>query len=236
MKPALILTSYVLTYVDACSMTVYQHCNYGTEMADLTDVGRYVYNSDFSNDAISSWKAYSNQGEHCAFYLCNGDETMPQYKCHYESATDGETTMESCATTVGMNDVISTIIIGQESADCLVYFFEDDNYGGSQSGPMGVGSYTLAQLYARGVNNDDISSIKVVAAAGVDCHIELYEGDNFSDNSQGRAVIPIPSASVETEHAFTLSELQSYGFQNDALSSMVVTTDTGVYVQSILLY
>eukprot|EP01084_Bolivina_argentea_P167261 290325_1 len=221
--------TFVLTYVwrtDACSMEIYSHCDYQLPQWYLPDNGLYIYGNDFQNDVISSFKAHSNADENCAFYLCNSglDSSSLQYgnECYYDSATDGETPQLPCATTIGMNDVISSILIREESPVCQVELFSADLYGGKFAGPLGIGRYTLAQLLSRGVTNDDISSMKVTAAAGVSCVIELYEADNFA-NTHGRAVIPIPRNTKRTEHKFSLATLKRYGFVNDALSSMVVT-------------
>ena len=59
-----------------------------------------------------------------------------------------------------------------------VSVFQDCNYGGSGIA-LPVGSYTLAQLNARGIANDWISSVKVQSGY----QIRLYQNDNFTGTS-----------------------------------------------------
>src|SRR5690606_7852343 len=56
--------------------------------------------------------------------------------------------------------------------------YKDCNYGGYAAG-LSAGDYTLGQLNAKGVLNDDISSIKV--NSGYD--VQLFENDNFGGAS-----------------------------------------------------
>lgn len=68
----------------------------------------------------------------------------------------------------------SYAITGSVSATTAATVYKDCNYGGYAVG-LTVGSYTLSQLQARGVVNDDISSLKV--ASGYEAI--LYKDDNF---------------------------------------------------------
>jgi beta-glucanase (GH16 family) len=56
-----------------------------------------------------------------------------------------------------------------------VYIYQDANYGG-RSASLGLGNYNLASLQAKGVRNDDLSSIKVPWGYKV----TMYADDNFS--------------------------------------------------------
>ena len=60
-----------------------------------------------------------------------------------------------------------------------VTFYQDYNYGGSASQALRAGSYTTAQLAAKGMPNDWASSVKVPSGYTV----ILYAGDNFSGTS-----------------------------------------------------
>ncbi|MFA0814030.1 carbohydrate-binding protein [Microbulbifer epialgicus] len=80
--------------------------------------------------------------------------------------------------------------------------YQDCKYGGYAVG-LDVGSYTLSQLRAKGLNNDDISS--VVVQPGY--RVIMYQNDNFS----GTAVIKSADVSCLTGEGF-----------NDQLSSIVV--------------
>ncbi|PSL30667.1 T9SS type A sorting domain-containing protein [Chitinophaga ginsengisoli] len=72
----------------------------------------------------------------------------------------------------------SYAITGSVSATTAATVYKDCNYGGYAVG-LTVGSYTLSQLQARGVVNDDISSLKV--ASGYEAI--LYKDDNFSGDA-----------------------------------------------------
>ncbi len=209
--------------VDGCKIEIFAACNYGQKMNTFTGPARKSHVSDFSNDVISSWKMYSNQGEKCAFYLFNGNENLHQYGTWYYSVSDGASQSVSCAVDIGANDVISTIIIREEKLDCKVELFAADLFGGGSYSSFGFGQYTLAQLKSHGVPNDVISSMKVTSYPNIDCVVELYEADQFNTN-YGKAVIPIPrDTKTIKEHYFNLQQLKAYGFKNDALSSMIVT-------------
>lgn len=84
------------------------------------------------------------------------------------------------------------------------------DYGG-YSVSLPVGSYTLGQLQARGIANDDISSLRVQAGHS----ITLYQNDNFSGNS-------ITKSGDD-------NCLVNEGF-NDSASSIVVTAGGGVNI------
>jgi len=60
----------------------------------------------------------------------------------------------------------------------LVTVYKDCNYGGF-SGGLSVGDYTTSQLNALGVQNNDVSSLRVTEGYKA----ILYDGDNFTGNS-----------------------------------------------------
>lgn len=60
-----------------------------------------------------------------------------------------------------------------------VIFYQDPNYSGGMGQPLQLGTYTLAQLAAKGVGNDWASSVKVPPGRTV----MLYADDNFSGTS-----------------------------------------------------
>ena len=57
-----------------------------------------------------------------------------------------------------------------------VTFYADYNYGGSASQALGVGSYTISQLAAKGMPNDWASSVKVPSGYT----LKMYADDNFT--------------------------------------------------------
>lgn len=84
-----------------------------------------------------------------------------------------------------------------------VTFYSNINYGGTAV-TLGVGSYTMDQMIAAGIKNDDISSIKVPAGYTV----TVYENRNFTG----------------TALTFTsdISNLLDYNF-NDTLSAVIIS-------------
>lgn len=70
------------------------------------------------------------------------------------------------------NDSVSSLIVNYTAG---ASFFKDCNYAGAVVS-LPPGDYTLTQLQARGVLNDDISSVKVSSGY----QVILYENDNFA--------------------------------------------------------
>lgn len=70
------------------------------------------------------------------------------------------------------NDSISSLIVNYTAG---ASFYKDCNYTGAVVS-LEAGEYTLAQLQARGVIDNDISSVKVSSGY----QVVLYENDNFS--------------------------------------------------------
>jgi len=74
------------------------------------------------------------------------------------------------------NDRITSLKIAD--AGGLVTVYQDVNYGGYSAG-FDVGDYTLAQLQAKGVLDNDITSFKIPEGY----KITVYDGDNFTGTS-----------------------------------------------------
>lgn len=72
------------------------------------------------------------------------------------------------------NDRITSLKI-TDNKTYIVNAYQDINYGG-YTGGLDLGNYTLAQLQARGISDNDITSIKI--APGFKATV--YEGDNFT--------------------------------------------------------
>jgi hypothetical protein len=93
--------------------------------------------------------------------------------------------------------------IGTTQPTGVASVYQHCSYGG-YSANLNEGSYTLSQLQALGVRNDDLSSLKVNAGYKV----TLYEGDNFT----GRSVAKTGNADCLVNDSF-----------NDITSSIVVS-------------
>lgn len=92
-------------------------------------------------------------------------------------------------------------------------FSKDCNYGG-YSVSLPAGQYTLSQLQARGISNDDISSLRVNAGY----RVTLYEHDNFG----GRSLVKTANTAC----------LVADGF-NDLASSLKIEANTQAWSRTI---
>ncbi|SFD87604.1 Por secretion system C-terminal sorting domain-containing protein [Chitinophaga sp. CF118] len=109
--------------------------------------------------------------------------------------------------------------------------YKDCNYSGSAVG-LSTGTYTLSQMKALGILNDDISSIKVTSGYKV----TLYQDDNFSgstlvltaddnclvDNSWNDVTT---SLKVESNVSSTVIQAESYNYMAGII--VETTTDAG---------
>jgi len=103
-----------------------------------------------------------------------GTATSSPYTITWSSVPAGKYTLTAKAyETTGTVVTSSGISINVSPVGATVY--QDCNYGG-YSVTLVEGSYTLSQLQALGVNNDDISSLKVQSGY----QIILYADDNFT--------------------------------------------------------
>ncbi|MDB5271826.1 MAG: glycoside hydrolase family 76 [Chitinophagaceae bacterium] len=75
------------------------------------------------------------------------------------------------------NDRITSMKIADANTH-VVTAYQDINFGG-YSGGLDVGNYTLAQLQARGILDNDITSFKISSGY----KITVYDGDNFTGTS-----------------------------------------------------
>jgi hypothetical protein len=87
-------------------------------------------------------------------------------------------------------------------------FYKDCNYGGYTVG-LTPGSYTLSQLNARGILNDDISSLKVISGY----RVTLYWDNNF----QGSTLVKTADDACLVDDGW-----------NDKASSLVIASTAGV--------
>lgn len=152
------------------------------------------------------------------------------YTFCYDDVADQSSTINATS------PVRATITLGPISGGGttgVATVYKDCNYAGYAVG-LPVGTYTLSQLNARGVLNDDISSLKVNSGYKV----TLYENDNFggaalvvtADNSclvasgwNDRA----SSLKVETNGSSfsTVIQAEAYTYMSGVI--LETTTDTG---------
>lgn len=124
-----------------------------------------------------------------------------------------------------------------------VTVYQDINYGGYAAG-LPVGSYTLATLRARGVLNDDITSLKVASGYKV----TLYADDNLTgatlvktaddsslvdDSWNDRATSLVVSTSGTGTGSSTLIQAEAYSAMSGVINEATADSGGGSNVGSI---
>ena len=160
--------------------------------------------------------------------------------CNWDSATPSGT----LASFDCVNSLVALQTIPADGEGITLY--TGGSYGGRPGQLLGTGSFTLAQLTAKGVANDSVSSVRVPAG----WQVTLYTDDNFGGASYtfGQNATAMPggfdrsasSCKIQTTGAifyqsasyggargqalakgsYTLSQLQANGVQNDWASSV----------------
>lgn len=148
-------------------VTFYKDANYSNTSVTL-GVGSYTLEQlaaeGIGNDDISSIKIPSGYVVKIYQHGCFGGNCWT-----FDSNT-------SFLGDYGCNDVMSSVLISKIDP-VGVTFYRDVNYG-SSAVSLKVGSYTMAQLEAAGIVNDDISSVVVPNGYSV----RIYQDDNFGGN------------------------------------------------------
>lgn len=120
-----------------------------------------------SNDAISSVKVTS------------GYQVQLFADDHFGGNSVTLTADNSCLTTNNFNDLTSSIIISSTSSAPVVTVYKHCYYGGYAVG-LGIGTYTLSQLQALGISDNDISSLQVTPGY----QVQLFDGDSLTGTSE----------------------------------------------------
>jgi hypothetical protein len=149
-------------------VAIFRDGNYAGAGAGLA-VGRYatadlVFHGAYDND-VSSVKV--QPGYRVTFYDSD----------NFTGATLVKTADDSDLSNDSWNDRVSSLVVEPVTPTVTVY--KDCNYLGARAVSLPVGDYTLAQLKARGINDNDISSLRV--ASGY--QMIGYDGDNFTGTS-----------------------------------------------------
>ena len=124
----------------------------------------YTINGLKSGDSVKYWFTYCNTSGYVK-------DTESYTYTHNGSSSSGNSGNQNSS-----NNGSSTNV---NSASGDIYIYQDINYGG-RSAALGVGSYNLASLQAKGFKNDDLSSIKVPFGYKV----TLYNDDNFQGEAK----------------------------------------------------
>ncbi|UOB18381.1 carbohydrate-binding protein [Abyssalbus ytuae] len=151
-------------------VTLYQHCPYDGYAIGLSE-GSYTLAQlqamGMSDNAISSIKVQSGYKA----ILYDGD--------NFTGTSLEKTADEDCLTADGFNDTLTSVVVSRNiTNEEVVTLYQHCPYDGYSIG-LSEGSYTLAQLQAMGMTNDDISSVKVQSGYSV----TFYDNDNFTGDS-----------------------------------------------------
>jgi hypothetical protein len=151
----------------AANVQLYQHCNFGGWQASLNSPGNVslgqIQAAGGLNDDASSIRIapgfrvtlFEHDGQTGASVALTGDN--------------------SCFVGLSFNDILSSMRIEATG----VVFFQDVNFGGARSQPLGVGDYTLPQLQALGMPNDWASSVRIPSGRTV----TMYQHFDFTGTS-----------------------------------------------------
>ena len=82
---------------------------------------------------------------------------------------------------LGTYTITGTITGGGSTPTGIAIFYKDCNYTGAYAIGLNEGTYTKAQLIAKGISDKDISSIKITSGY----EVVLYKNDNFGGASAG---------------------------------------------------
>lgn len=159
-----------ITVTNTPIATVYKNCSYGGYAVGLLP-GNYTLGQLQSlgvlNDDISSLKVSS--GYQVELFADN----------NFSGTSVIITGDNTCLTANSFNDLTSSLKVSAIGAITGATVYKDCDYGGYAI-PLSPGNYTLAQLQALGILNDDISSLRV----NTGYQIQLFASDNFLGNSQ----------------------------------------------------
>jgi hypothetical protein len=95
---------------------------------------------------------------------------------NFQGASLVKTADQTCLVGDGWNDMATSFVVEVESPTAIVY--KDCNYGG-YAVHLAEGNYTLSQLQAKGIFDNDISGVVI----GSGYQVQLFENDNFSGAS-----------------------------------------------------
>ncbi|OQP60747.1 beta/gamma crystallin-related protein [Niastella populi] len=150
--------------------TVYRNCSFGGTAVGLLP-GSYTLGQLQSvgilNDDISSLR------------VTNGYQVELFADNNFAGTSVVITADNSCLVANNFNDLTSSLKISAIGAISAATVYKDCNYGGYAIA-LAPGNYTLSQLQASGILNEDISSLKVNSGY----QIQLFANDNFTGNSQ----------------------------------------------------
>jgi hypothetical protein len=159
---------FVIT-VNAVGPTVYQDCNFGGTASSLP-VGNYTTAQLSARGIPNNWVSSVRVPAGYTVTLYDGDNLT--------GASRVLTADNSCLVNNTFNDLTSSISVAQTPASTPT-LYQDCNYSGTGVS-LPVGTYTTAQLSARGIPNNWVSSLRIPSGYTV----ALYDGDNLTGASR----------------------------------------------------
>jgi hypothetical protein len=141
------------------------------------------------------------------FYSSDNNTSLHVQKTNFAKTNAGGIMVWEISSPGDINSIVSTLgtLCKGGSSTGVATFYKDCNYGGYAVG-LNTGTYTLSQLNAAGILNDDISSVKVKAGY----QVTLYWDDNFGGATK-----------------VLTSDMACDGTWNDKTSSLKITTSGG---------
>jgi len=153
----------------ASGVTFYQSTNYAGGAGLPLDSGSYTQAQLVARGVSNDWASSVRVPSGWTVVIYSGDNFTGT------SWTRTADTPNLGSLSPSANDQMSSCVISSTGAT----FYQNTNYGGAAGQVLPVGTYTLAQLVARGVPNDWASSVRIPAGRTV----TMYSDDNFMGTS-----------------------------------------------------
>eukprot|EP01084_Bolivina_argentea_P042262 77954_1 len=106
----------MLRCIIGCSVELWDLCSFSGTKWNLPSTGLYSQGNPFDNDAISSWKISSVTGKQCCVSFWYHAPERPYSRDLTQCAVNGGSKEVTCATSVSLDNVITTITVTQDTA------------------------------------------------------------------------------------------------------------------------
>jgi len=147
------------------------------------------------------------------FYSSDNNTSLHVQKTNFAKTNAGGIMVWEISSPGDINSIVSTLgtLCKGSTQSGVATFYKDCNYGGTAVS-LAAGDYTLSQLNAKGILNDDVSSVKVNSGYKV----TLYWDDNFGGTTK-----------------VLTSDMACDGTWNDKTSSVKIATNSGSFSTTI---
>eukprot|EP01084_Bolivina_argentea_P120569 213741_1 len=135
---------------------------------------------------------------------------------------------------IGQRNKLSIVDVGCVNSfysRCKVALFQNDNFSGKEYSPFGSDHYGLNELEDLEFDNDEVSSMRVIADENTKCTVILYEKGKKINKGWSATVIAdnSKSKSIKT-FSYTLSQLETYGFIDNDMSALSIIAESSCTV------